>query len=177
MILYALRCAGGHQFDAWFRNGAAYDVLAAAGEVLCPVCGSSKVKKAPMAPRIGKSRGRDEAAAPPCDEAAPSGAPPAAASASTPASLPSPSSGDKPNDAPAAMIAAEVRQALTALRAHVETTCDYVGERFPEEARRIHYNEAPARPIYGEATPAEAEALQDEGVALRRIPWLPRSDS
>lgn len=169
MILYALRCADGHQFDAWFRNGAAYDVLAAAGDVLCPVCGSSRVEKAPMAPRIGKSRGRDAAAESERNETAPPNAP-------SPAD-PAPPSTESLSDAPVANIAAEVRQALTALRAHVETTCDYVGDRFPEEARRIHYNETPARPIYGQATPAEAEALQEEGVALRRIPWLTRSDS
>lgn len=160
MILYALRCAEGHQFDAWFRNGGAYDALAAAGDVLCPICGSSRVDKAPMAPRIGKSRGDDVQ-------------PPAMA--------------DSPRDivevaeaitpAPADVEAAAMRQALSALRAHVEASFDYVGERFPEEARRIHYNETPARPIYGEATPAEAEALQEEGVTLRRIPWLSRSDS
>lgn len=166
MILYALRCADGHQFDAWFRSGDAYDAQAAAGDVLCPVCGSAQVTKAPMAPRIGKGR---SAGASPND--APSGAEtPAAQTPDGPAN-------HAPPAAPPGLAPAEIRQALAALRSHVETSFDYVGERFPEEARRIHYNETPARPIYGEATPAEAEALQEEGVALRRIPWLPRSDS
>lgn len=171
MILYALRCADGHQFDAWFRNGDAYDAQAAAGDVLCPVCGSARVAKAPMAPRIGKSRAalednreaaakdRREAAATEDDAAAP-----------VPANEPQ-------SPAETTVAPAEIRQALAALRAQVEARCDYVGERFPEEARRMHYNETPARPIYGEATRAEAEALEEEGVALRRIPWLPRSDS
>ena len=172
MILYALRCADGHQFDAWFRNGDAYDAQAAAGDVLCPVCGSARVAKAPMAPRIGKSRGaaledRREAAAKDRREAA---ATEDDAAARTPAQEP-----ETPTET--AVVPAEIRQALAALRAQVETRFDYVGERFPEEARRIHYNETPARPIYGEATRAEAEALEEEGVALRRIPWLPRSDS
>lgn len=164
MILYALRCADGHQFDAWFRNGGAYDALAAAGEVLCPHCGSARVTKAPMAPRIGKSRSvaveeRRETDAPAENTVTP-----------PPAAVPAPT-------AEAAVAPVEIRQALAALRTHVEASFDYVGERFPEEARRIHYNETPARPIYGEATRAEAEALEEEGVTLRRIPWLPRSDS
>lgn len=164
MILYALRCAEGHQFDAWFRNGGAYDALAAAGEVLCPHCGSARVTKAPMAPRIGKGR----AAVP--KERRETNLPEENAVAQTPPKEPTPA-------VEATVAPAVIRQAMAALRAHVEASFDYVGERFPEEARRIHYNETPARPIYGEATRAEAEALEEEGVTLRRIPWLPRSDS
>ncbi|MGE4219662.1 MAG: DUF1178 family protein [Alphaproteobacteria bacterium] len=59
MILYTLRCAHEHGFDAWFRNSATYDEQAAAGEVMCPVCGDTRVTKAPMAPRIASSRGRE----------------------------------------------------------------------------------------------------------------------
>ena len=63
---------------------------------------------------------------------------------------------------------------MEALRSHVERTCDYVGGGFPEEARRIHYGEAEARNIYGEATEREAKELESEGISFRRIPWLPR---
>jgi len=122
------------------------------------------VTKAPMAPRIGKSR----AAA--ADKSRETDA--STENAVTPAPAQEPAA-----TAEAIVGAAEIRQALAALRAHVEASFDYVGERFPEEARRIHYNESPARPIYGEATRAEAEALEEEGVALRRIPWAPRTDS
>ena len=54
MILFDLRCAKGHVFEAWFRDSASYDGQAKAGAVSCPACGSRKVEKAPMAPRIGK---------------------------------------------------------------------------------------------------------------------------
>ena len=54
MILFDLRCAEGHVFEAWFRDSASYDGQAKAGAVSCPACGSRKVEKAPMAPRIGK---------------------------------------------------------------------------------------------------------------------------
>lgn len=175
MILYSLRCADGHRFDAWFRNSAAFDTLAAAGEVACPVCGGTKVAKAPMAPRIGKhakETRRDEQPAREAEQQA--AATPAVPASNVPAS-------DVPAAGGAAAEAqispADLRRALTLLRAHVENSCDYVGDRFPEEARRIHYNETAPRPIYGEATPDEAEALQEEGVTFRRIPWLPRGDS
>lgn len=67
-----------------------------------------------------------------------------------------------------------IREELEALRSHVESTCDYVGGGFPEEARRIHYGEVSAHNIYGEATEREAKELKSEGVPFRRIPWLPR---
>ena len=59
MILYNLRCAHEHDFDAWFRNSATYDEQAAAGEIACPVCGDARVTKALMAPRIASARGRE----------------------------------------------------------------------------------------------------------------------
>jgi hypothetical protein len=72
---------------------------------------------------------------------------------------------------------AQVRRALRELRHQVETSCDYVGERFAEEARRIHYGEVAARGIYGEASTDDAKSLADEGIAVARIPWIPREDA
>lgn len=69
-------------------------------------------------------------------------------------------------------IAKHMRQALGELRRKVEESCDYVGEKFPEEARRIHYGETDPRPIYGEATPEEARELTEEGVEVGMIPWV-----
>lgn len=70
-----------------------------------------------------------------------------------------------------------VRAALQRLRADVERNCDYVGNGFAEEARRIHNGEAKVRGIYGESTPEQAEALAEDGIEVARIPWLPRADS
>lgn len=179
MILYALRCANNHQFEAWFRNSAGYDALAAAGEVLCPVCGGGDVTKAPMAPHIHKSgkSGGDKAPAA-VEAAAPADAGPAPDAPVAPAALPVPV--DHPGPAAPAMTgaaAAKLRHLLTEVRQHIENNCDYVGDRFAEEARRIHYNETAPRNIYGETTPDEAEALHDEGVIFQRIPWVARTDS
>lgn len=139
MILFDLRCTRDHVFEAWFPNSAAYEKQAKAGAVACPTCGSRKVEKAPMAPRIGK--------------AAKAGVPAVAAEH------------------------AEIRQQLTELRAKIEANCDYVGDKFADEARKIHYGETEARGIYGEATDHEHEELVEEGIEVARIPWLPRSDA
>ncbi|OJX68135.1 DUF1178 family protein [Magnetospirillum sp. 64-120] len=69
-------------------------------------------------------------------------------------------------------MARAMRQALGEIRKSVEANCDYVGEKFPEEARKIHYGETEARPIYGEATQDEAKELAEEGVAFQPIPWV-----
>ncbi|MDQ2106268.1 DUF1178 family protein, partial [Azospirillum isscasi] len=73
--------------------------------------------------------------------------------------------------------AAEVMRQLTEIRRTVEENCDYVGDRFAEEARRIHYGETDPRGIYGEATDKQAEELEEEGVTFGRMPWLPRTNS
>jgi hypothetical protein len=65
-----------------------------------------------------------------------------------------------------------MRAALLELRRQVESNCDYVGPRFAEEARRIHYGETDAHAIYGEATSEESQALSEEGIEFGRIPWV-----
>jgi hypothetical protein len=150
MILYNLFCSADHVFEAWFRNSTAYDEQAAAGEILCPVCGNASVAKAPMAPRIAKGGGKSR------EVGGESG--------------PSPQTYTNTQ-------AAEMRRMLTELRSHVEENSDYVGEKFAEEARKIHYGETEERNIYGEATEGQAEELTEEGIKVGRIPWLPRTDS
>ncbi|MBI1182475.1 MAG: DUF1178 family protein [Alphaproteobacteria bacterium] len=76
-----------------------------------------------------------------------------------------------------AQMAAELRRMLMAVRRQVEENCDYVGDAFAEEARRIHAGEAEERGIFGEATADEADDLREEGIEVVAIPWLPRSDA
>ena len=71
----------------------------------------------------------------------------------------------------------KMRRFMTGMRKYVEANADYVGPKFPEEARKIHYGETDPRGIYGETSKDEARALADEGVEFARIPWLPRHDS
>lgn len=195
MILFALRCSADHRFEAWFRNGAAYDEQAAAHQIACPICGDTVVGKAPMAPRIAKGvaktadRAREQAEAAAADAppasvpaAVPSHAP-AAMPAPIPAPVPLPSADDMVAALPAGLndaqreAVAEVMRQLTEVRRSVEKNCDYVGDRFAEEARRIHYGETDPRGIYGEASDDEVAELHEEGVTFHRIPWIPRTDS
>jgi hypothetical protein len=166
MIHYDLRCGEGHSFDGWFRSSAAFEQQAGSGLLDCPVCASTSVSRAIMAPRLNRG------AAAPSQEAAP---------AREAKSVNAPSTDGAPTAAPA--IAAggqpmpdEVRAVLQRLRSEVERRCDYVGPRFAEEARAIHRGEQSPRPIYGETTPDQAEALADEGIEVARIPWVPRAD-
>jgi hypothetical protein len=156
MIHYALACEHGHTFESWFQNSAAYDKQSKRGLVTCPACGSGKVEKAIMAPRLARG---DVPEPPP-----PVPAPPAA---TTPAST---------AKTPVAIMGAqerELRQKLKELRDHVTKNANYVGPRFPEEARKIHYGETEHRSIYGEASPDEAKALHEEGIEFHPLPMLP----
>ncbi len=72
---------------------------------------------------------------------------------------------------------AEMRAALVKLRQHVESNAEHVGENFADEARAIHHGEAEDRPIYGDATAEEGEALAEEGINVARIPWVPVGDA
>ncbi|PWC82332.1 hypothetical protein TSH100_24280 [Azospirillum sp. TSH100] len=193
MILFALRCSADHQFEAWFRNGATYDEQAAAHQIACPICGDTVVGKAPMAPRIAKGvakaadRAREQAEAVaanvPALPAAPASAVPTTLPVPIPAPAPLPNAVDvvaalppSLNDAQREAVAEVMRQ-LTEVRRSVEKNCDYVGDRFAEEARRIHYGETDPRGIYGEASDEEVAELNEEGVTFHRIPWIPRTDS
>ncbi|HEX4111317.1 MAG TPA: DUF1178 family protein [Stellaceae bacterium] len=149
MILFSLRCTAGHEIEAWFRDNATYERQHARGQIVCPDCGSTAVTKAPMAPRLAKSRG----------EPAP---PPATPAPAQPVPPPTPT---------------EFRRGLQEMRRYIETNCEHVGPRFAEEARKIHRGEAKARGIYGEATESESEALADDGIEVARIPWVPSSDA
>jgi hypothetical protein len=139
MILFKLRCAAEHEFEAWFRDGATYERQAQRGLIACPDCASNVIEKAPMAPHLARSAATGEPKPPPSPD--------------------------------------QLRRMLQQLRREVETHCDYVGERFAEEARRMHSGKSEARGIYGETSEAEARALADDGIEVARIPWVPSSDA
>ena len=178
MIVFELKCRNGHQFEAWFNNASNFERLRKAGHVACSVCGSTRVDKALAAPRISTSKKRSAAAvsveAPAADAPAAEGAPKQPSGRARAGALTGPAR--YAND-PAAAKAADLMKQLNELRGQIEKNCDYVGKRFPEEARKMHYGEAPKRNIYGEASDGEAKALADEGVEFSRIPWAPRRDS
>jgi hypothetical protein len=169
MIRYALVCDKHHEFESWFTNSAAYDKQVKRGLVACPSCGSVKVEKALMTPRLARpdsslrpenrhganAEPHQEAPAPQPEQAAPDAAAPPA-----PVAMTSPQE-------------QEIRQKLRELRDHIVKNAENVGQRFPEEARKMHYGETEHRSIYGVASAQDAEALHEEGIAFSALPVLP----
>jgi hypothetical protein len=155
MIRYSLRCERGHAFESWFQSSAAYESQEKRKLVSCPSCGSVKVERGIMAPQIVSKKGREVAVSEPAASAAP-------AEMTTTESTPLLMSQER-----------ELRAKLKELRDHIVKNADNVGERFPNEARKMHYGDIEHRPIYGEASPDEARALIDEGVEVSPLPVLP----
>ncbi|MEO0412700.1 MAG: DUF1178 family protein [Pseudomonadota bacterium] len=164
MIAFDLKCDKHHVFEAWFGSSADYESQVSRGLIACPICDSTSVTKAIMAPNIGRKSNQPKAVAPAVPaEVAPSPTPAAEpAKASVPVAKPGPE------------LPAEVTEKLTTmmtqLRKKVEENCDYVGKEFAEEARKIHYGETEERGIYGEASLEEAEELYEEGIDIAALP-------
>ena len=137
MIRFSLVCEGDHDFDGWFRNGEDYDRQKKRGLVSCPVCGSTRVDKALMAPAVSTGRKRETLAL---------------------------AAGEQQRQ-----MLAQLKQ----MAEHAKKNADYVGGKFAEEARKIHFGEVEARGIYGEATPDEARELVEDGVEFMPLPVFP----
>jgi len=130
VIVYSLKCDNSHEFEGWFASGAAFDEQAASGKLVCPVCESRRIGKAPMAPSVAGTK----------------------------------------RTMPAADEVKKMRQFMTGMRKYIKENAEYVGKKFPEEARKIHYGETEERHIYGEATLKEAKDLVEEGVDVAPLP-------
>ena len=155
MIRYSLVCEHRHEFESWFADSAVFEKQAKRKLVVCPQCGSSKVEKAIMAPRLATSKQR-----------------------MMPEEKPAPTMNAAPitDNAPVAMLSPqerELRGKLKELREHLTKNADNVGAKFPEEARKMHYGEIEHRSIYGEASPEEAKRLAEEGIEFHPLPILP----
>ena len=165
MIRYALRCERGHTFESWFQDSATFDAQVKRKLVSCPACESVKVEKAIMAPRVVAKKGREQGREKGREHAE-----------QAPAPTPTPTPAEAPSAAPTPLLMSqerELRTKLKELRDHIVKNADNVGERFPNEARKMHYGEIEHRPIYGEASPEEAKSLIDEGVEVSPLPVLP----
>jgi hypothetical protein len=143
VIIFDLTCVHGHRFEGWFASSEEFDRQKNAMLVTCPVCDDVGIERVPSAQvRIPRAAGRESAAPEPVDaESAPS------------------------HD----VVAGMPEEVLSRLREIVRNT-ENVGRRFPEEARKIHYNEAPARSIRGQASRDEAQELKDEGIDFAQLP-------
>ena len=156
MIRYALVCDRKHDFEIWFNSSSDYDKQHKRGLVTCPACESNKVEKAIMAPAISRGSKKSRAS----DIAAPSATPAPAEAQPEQVAMISPRE-------------SEFRAKLKELRDALTSNADNVGNKFPEEARKMHYGETEHRSIYGEASPQEAKDLHEEGIEFHPLPTLP----
>ena len=143
MIVFDLRCSPeGHVFEAWFGSSPDYESQRQRGLVACPLCGSERIEKAVMAPRVGAkgNQARQDLATQPLV-------------ASDPAAI------------------KEMLAAMAAVQKKMLASSTYVGEHFSDEARAIHLGEADSRSIYGKATAEQVESLVDDGVQVARLPF------
>lgn len=139
MIVFDLCCAGDHRFEAWFASSESFSDQQARGLIVCPVCGDGQVKKAVMAPRIGAKSNTMAPAA----RAEPQGA------------------ADKPTPELVRKVLAEI----AAKQAELLPQSRWVGRDFAPAARAMHEGRAPEDLIHGQASPEEAQALRDDGIA------------
>ena len=166
MIKYQLICDKSHEFEGWFGDSATFESQQESGLLTCPVCGSADVRRALMAPNLAspKTRKTDLAEKQPSAQPEPQPQPQAPQQAS--AALPP----------AAARKMQELMSEMRALQTRIREECRDVGNDFAEEARKIHYGEVEPEGIYGQATAEEREALDEEGIEIMDMPWLPKDN-
>jgi len=138
LIRYSLHCKEAHLFEGWFSGSADFESQLERGFISCPVCNSSEVSKALMAPSVSTGRQKD-------------------------------ATRTLTMDAAQKDVLAKIKETLATIKANAED----VGDKFPEEARKIHYGEAQERGIIGQASLQEAKALLEEGIEVAPLPILP----
>jgi len=161
MIRYQLQCDKDHIFEAWFSNSDAYDKQARCNLITCPQCGSSKVSKAIMAPNIGVKTNRKKTALT------------VRGDAQSEVAAPQQNSSDESHSPELVNARHEIMAAARKIREIVKKNAEYVGHKFAEEARKIHYEEVEEKGIYGEASAEEVQELLEEGVDIQPLPILP----
>src|SRR5689334_12580419 len=143
VIIFDLSCVHGHRFEGWFASSEEFERQKGAMLVTCPVCDDAGIERVPSAQvRVPKAAGRESAA---------------------------PETADAENAPSHDVVAGMPEEVMSKLREIVRNT-ENVGRRFPEEARKIHYNEAPARSIRGQASKDEAQELKEEGIDFAQLP-------
>jgi len=143
MIIFELSCGRGHRFEGWFASGEEFARQQRCSLVSCPVCDDAHIERLPSA-RVSVPKGVARDNAPPAQPT------------------------EERDDTGNAAIGLPA-EAIAKLREIVRNT-ENVGRRFPEEARRIHYQETPARAIRGQASRDEARALTEEGIDFASLP-------
>ena len=153
MKVLDLQCRQGHVFEGWFGSEDDFQGQKQRGLVQCPLCGDDHIEKRLSAPRLNLGARA-----------------PAAADATVPAHPTSTAGGQSATSSDAAMLPPALQAAWLALARKVVANTEDVGERFAQEARRMHHGEVEERAIRGQATPDEAVQLLEEGIAVMPLP-------
>lgn len=148
MIVFNLHCTAGHRFEGWFGSARDFASQKKRGLLSCPACGNSTIERGLSAPRLNMG----------------------AAAPRKPAQVPAV---EKTPDMEGKDAFAVAQMLYSRMLDEILTKSEDVGARFPEEARKIFYQESPGRAIRGQATPEEHDALVDEGIPVARFPVLP----
>jgi hypothetical protein len=155
MIVFDLQCRALHIFEAWFDNSSAYERQKKQHMIACPICEDTHIAKVLSAPNVSaKSNQRTVHPKTKTENDEKD-----AVAVSAPADLPTSSE------------LKDLMGRLADLQEKVEASHEDVGDTFPEEVRKIHYGESAVRPIYGDATPQEAQDLQEEGIEILPLPF------
>ncbi len=154
MIVFDLSCEAGHAFEGWFRSSEDFASQKERGLLCCPQCGTAEVIKAPMAPAVPRKGSQQRV-----DESEP---------------LPAQSGAGEGQAVSNAPMPPEVQQALEKLaeaQARALKKSKWVGDKFAEDARAMHYGEREAEAIHGETSVEEAERLLEEGIEVAPLPF------
>ena len=191
MIKYQLVCQNEHEFEGWFQSSDAFMAQSESGLVSCPVCETNDVRRALMAPNLASLKTRKAGDIPGPRDAdigpnnGPNNGPSANLGNKRPPMAPMVPESQQASKHPTVARslppeAAEKMQDLISemrsLQAKIKSECKDVGRNFAEEARKIHYGEVEPAGIIGEVTKDEREQLDDEGIDVMEMPWLPQDN-
>ncbi|MFC7048001.1 DUF1178 family protein [Emcibacter nanhaiensis] len=170
MIVFDLKCAENHVFEAWFRSSDAYEEQREAGQICCPHCGDNHISKSVMAPNISAKSNRRSDAVQDSEDLVGLDQVPVAASAGVPENA-------EISVEDVKRAAEHMHDVMAKYRKFVEENCENVGDNFAAEARKIHNGESEERGIYGQTTLEESQELLEEGIDIFPVPGAGKLDS
>jgi hypothetical protein len=149
MIVFDLHCKDGHRFEGWFGSAKDFTAQKKRGLLACPSCGSTGIERGLSAPRLNMGAQEPK--------------------------KPQPQASQKTPEMEGKDPFAVAQILYSRMLDEILTKSEDVGNRFPDEARKIYYEKAPGRAIRGQATQEEHDDLVEEGIPVARFP-VPPSD-
>jgi hypothetical protein len=168
MILFDIKCSDGHIFEAWFQNNDTYEKQVENHMIECPLCGCTKISKSLMAPNIASTSTSEKVGLEELNINADQHR--VMVSAHSP-------DDNQVSSEDVKRALDHMHNTMAKFRRQVEKSCEYVGNNFAEEARKIHYGDSEKRGIYGETTIRETEELIEEGIDILPVPGSDKLDS